>query len=184
MNGGTPQRSYEAVSRLREVFPTGITADLIVGFPGRRRRSFRKPRLIRRCLFDMHIFPYSPPELSRPCRISLTERRKGRAGTQGSSSEMKEAFEKPVGLVTGAAETGGGPPATLLLRQVRVFRRGFPAPCAGCALRRQKGPFRRIIMKAEFDIANCYTIIYNTLGKPDSLSLQSIFLSDRVAQRC
>jgi threonylcarbamoyladenosine tRNA methylthiotransferase MtaB len=51
-----------AVGLLREAFPKcGITADLIVGFPGESDEEFAKTLVfIRECAFSsMHIFPYS-----------------------------------------------------------------------------------------------------------------------------
>lgn len=51
-----------AVQLLREYYPNcGITADLIVGFPGETDEEFEKTLLfIKKCAFSsMHIFPYS-----------------------------------------------------------------------------------------------------------------------------
>ncbi|MEL7604019.1 MAG: MiaB/RimO family radical SAM methylthiotransferase, partial [Bacillota bacterium] len=55
-------RFYEAVALLRRVFPDcGLTADLIVGFPGETAENHRETLdFIRKCGFSsMHIFPYS-----------------------------------------------------------------------------------------------------------------------------
>jgi threonylcarbamoyladenosine tRNA methylthiotransferase MtaB len=55
-------RFYEAVALLRRVFPDcGLTADLIVGFPGETAENHRETLgFIQKCGFSsMHIFPYS-----------------------------------------------------------------------------------------------------------------------------
>jgi len=55
-------RFYESVSLLRARFPNcGLTADLIVGFPGETEAEFEATlAFLRRCAFSaMHIFPYS-----------------------------------------------------------------------------------------------------------------------------
>lgn len=53
---------YASVELLRKYFPNpGITADLIVGFPGESGEEFQKTlEFIQKCAFSaMHIFPYS-----------------------------------------------------------------------------------------------------------------------------
>ncbi|MEG2815558.1 MAG: tRNA (N(6)-L-threonylcarbamoyladenosine(37)-C(2))-methylthiotransferase MtaB [Oscillospiraceae bacterium] len=55
-------RFFEATELLREYFPNcGLTADLIVGFPGETREHHEKTlEFIKKCGFSsMHIFPYS-----------------------------------------------------------------------------------------------------------------------------
>ena len=55
-------RFYESVCALREAFPDcGLTADLIVGFPGETEEDHRASLdFIRRCGFSaVHVFPYS-----------------------------------------------------------------------------------------------------------------------------
>lgn len=77
------ERFYEAVMLLREYFPgCGITADLIVGFPGESDEQHEETlRFIRKCSFSsMHIFPYSvrpgtkaaqmPKQLSRAVKAA------------------------------------------------------------------------------------------------------------------
>ena len=52
----------DTVENIRRIFPNaGITADLIVGFPGENRDEFRESREFARSMqfSDMHIFPYS-----------------------------------------------------------------------------------------------------------------------------
>ena len=58
----TAAEFYNAVSLLRQYYPDcGITADLIVGFPGETEEEFEKTlSFIKKCAFSsMHIFPYS-----------------------------------------------------------------------------------------------------------------------------
>jgi threonylcarbamoyladenosine tRNA methylthiotransferase MtaB len=58
----TTEEFYSAVQLLRRNFPRcGLTADLIVGFPGETEEEFEKTMaFIRKCAFSsMHIFPYS-----------------------------------------------------------------------------------------------------------------------------
>ncbi len=58
----TTEAFYGAVCLLRQYFPNcGITADLIVGFPGETEEEFLKTLgFIKKCAFSaMHIFPYS-----------------------------------------------------------------------------------------------------------------------------
>lgn len=55
-------RFYAAVCALREAFPgCGLTADLIVGFPGETEEDHRATLdFLRRCAFSaVHVFPYS-----------------------------------------------------------------------------------------------------------------------------
>ncbi len=54
---------YESVCNLRRYFPgCGVTADMIVGFPGETENEFAESlEFVRKCAFSaMHIFPYSP----------------------------------------------------------------------------------------------------------------------------
>ena len=56
-------RFFRSVQLLRRFFPAcGLTADLIVGFPGETEEEFQKTlSFIQKCSFSsMHIFPYSP----------------------------------------------------------------------------------------------------------------------------
>lgn len=59
----TTEQFFAATERLRRYFPDcGLTADLIVGFPGETEEQHGATMdFIRRCGFSsMHIFPYSP----------------------------------------------------------------------------------------------------------------------------
>jgi threonylcarbamoyladenosine tRNA methylthiotransferase MtaB len=133
----TTAQFYEAVSRLREAFPhCGITADLIVGFPGETEEEFQETLgFIRRCAFsDMHIFPYSPrpgtPAASMPDQLDR-KTKKRRAGIAGEvAREMKEAFLRScVGLVTEVlleTEEGGVSSGHAdFYAEVRVFSTGL-----------------------------------------------------------
>lgn len=58
-------RFFEATELLRKYFPgCGLTADLIVGFPGETEEEFETTlRFLEKCAFaSVHVFPYSPRE--------------------------------------------------------------------------------------------------------------------------
>lgn len=92
-------RVAEAIDRLREAFPDcGITADLIVGFPGETEEEFAATlEFIRKCRFTgMHIFPYSPRPGTRaaamPGQLDKETKRR-RAHIAGKAArEMKARF--------------------------------------------------------------------------------------------
>ena len=61
----TTQKYYEAVCKIRRVFPTaGITTDVIVGFCGETDEEFEATRkFVEKVNFaDIHVFPYSARE--------------------------------------------------------------------------------------------------------------------------
>jgi threonylcarbamoyladenosine tRNA methylthiotransferase MtaB len=97
----TTAEFYDAVSLLRAYFPRcGITADLIVGFPGETEEEFRETlAFIKKCAFSsMHIFPYSvrPGTLAASMDGQLPkavkEERAKRAS--GAAREMARAYAR------------------------------------------------------------------------------------------
>ena len=61
----TTQQYFEAVQKIRRVFPTAaITTDIIVGFCGETDEEFDVTRkFVEKVNFsDIHVFPYSPRE--------------------------------------------------------------------------------------------------------------------------
>lgn len=99
-------RFFESVERLRAHFPgCGLTADLIVGFPGESEEDFEATlNFIRRCAFSsMHIFPYSVRTGTRAAAMegqldkAVKANRAKRA--QAAADQMEDDFlQKSVGL--------------------------------------------------------------------------------------
>jgi threonylcarbamoyladenosine tRNA methylthiotransferase MtaB len=94
----TTEQFYEAVQRLRGAFPLcGITADLIVGFPGETEEEFEETlRFIRRCAFsDMHIFPYSrrpgTPAADMPGQLDRKTKKRRAQTAAEAAREMTRA---------------------------------------------------------------------------------------------
>lgn len=95
----TTAQFYDAVQRLREAFPLcGVTADLIVGFPGETEEEFGETLgFIRRCAFSgMHIFPYSrrpgTPAASMPGQLDRKTKKQRAQIAAKVADEMKQAF--------------------------------------------------------------------------------------------
>jgi len=93
------ERYYESVKLLREHFDRpGITADLIVGFPGETEEEFVQTLdFIRKCAFSsMHVFPYSKrpgtPAAARKDQIlnAVKEERAHRAAA--AAAEMEQEY--------------------------------------------------------------------------------------------
>ena len=73
----TTQEYYEAVQKIRSVFPTAaITTDVIVGFCGETEEEFEITRkFIEKVNFaDIHVFPYSPREGTVSAKWEDTDR--------------------------------------------------------------------------------------------------------------
>lgn len=92
---------YEAVELLRKHFPDcGMSADLIVGFPGETREMHEQSvRFIKKCHFSsMHIFPYSPRPGTKAAKmggqIPNSEKAERAADAQKAADEMEVAFLK------------------------------------------------------------------------------------------
>lgn len=92
-------RFYQSVELLRRHFPVcGLTADLIVGFPGETEEAHRETlNFIKKCGFSsMHIFPYSPRPGTKAAEMpgQLTHAVKARraAQAQESAQRMEKAF--------------------------------------------------------------------------------------------
>ena len=89
----------ETITRLRDMFPNcGITADLIVGFPGETDDDFDKTlTFIKNSAFsNMHIFPFSPrpgtPAADMPNQVSKTIRRERARIISDAAAEMALDF--------------------------------------------------------------------------------------------
>lgn len=90
------QRFYEACRLLREFFPgCGLTADLIVGFPGESEENHKDTlEFIKRCAFSsMHIFPYSIRPGTRAAEMAgqLPNTEKARRAAQ--AQQLAESME-------------------------------------------------------------------------------------------
>lgn len=92
---------FESVQLLRRYFPDcGLTADLIVGFPGETEEQHRETlEFIRKCGFSsMHIFPYSKRPGTKASemggQLSNAVKAKRAAQAQDAASEMENAFLK------------------------------------------------------------------------------------------
>lgn len=100
-------RFYEAVELLRRYFPgCGLTADLIVGFPGETEEHQRQTlEFIERCGFsDMHIFPYSrrpgTPADKMPGQIERAEKARRSKQARAVAENTRRAFlQSQVGKV-------------------------------------------------------------------------------------
>ena len=109
----------EAASSLRGLFPDcGITADLIVGFPGETEDEFERTLgFIRSVSFsDMHIFPFS----ARPGT---------RAASMPGQIEKKVISERARAAAAVAADMAGG------------FRRGMIGKTAEVLFERERGGY-------------------------------------------
>ncbi len=97
----TTARFDTSVAALRDAFPgCGLTADLIVGFPGETDEEFSQTlAFIRKCAFSsMHIFPYSirpgTPAATMPDQLDKAVK-KARARQAGLvAEEMEHLFAK------------------------------------------------------------------------------------------
>jgi threonylcarbamoyladenosine tRNA methylthiotransferase MtaB len=92
-------RFLEATELLREYFPNcGMTADLIVGFPGETEENHSETlAFIKKCSFSaMHVFPFSkrPGTKAAEMEGQLTNAVKARrvAEAQKAASEMEDAY--------------------------------------------------------------------------------------------
>ncbi len=90
---------YQAVRLVRERFPLcGITADLIVGFPGETDAEFNETMaFIRKCAFSaMHIFPYSrrpgTPAADMPGQVLKSVKQERARQAAAAAREMGQAF--------------------------------------------------------------------------------------------
>jgi threonylcarbamoyladenosine tRNA methylthiotransferase MtaB len=94
-----------ALETLRNVYPScGVTADLIVGFPGETEAEFEKTlAFIRECGFSsMHIFPYSrrqgTPAAAMPDQIDKAVKQERARRAAQAAEDMAERFaERCVG---------------------------------------------------------------------------------------
>ena len=99
----------KAVETLRDLFPDcGITADLIVGFPGETDKEFHQTlEFIKSAAFsDMHIFPYSPRPGTRAADMPEQIEKKvkqGRAGIAAAAAE-RMALDFRAGQIGKTAE--------------------------------------------------------------------------------
>jgi threonylcarbamoyladenosine tRNA methylthiotransferase MtaB len=92
---------YEAVRLLRSYYPNcGITADLIVGFPGETEEEFEKTlAFIKKCAFSaMHIFPYSKrpgtPAADMPEQVPKAMKQERARKASEAAGEMARAYAK------------------------------------------------------------------------------------------
>ena len=98
-------RYYESLELLREFFPdSGITADLIVGFPGERPDEFtRTLDFLEKCAFSaMHVFPYSKrpgtPAAAMPDQIPKGEKEERARRAIALAAKMERRWlERQVG---------------------------------------------------------------------------------------
>ncbi|MDO4749352.1 MAG: tRNA (N(6)-L-threonylcarbamoyladenosine(37)-C(2))-methylthiotransferase MtaB [Eubacteriales bacterium] len=92
-------RFMESVKLLRKYFPgCGLTADLIVGFPGETEEEFEKTlSFVEECAFSsMHIFPYSRREGTRaaslPDQLTRAVKTARAARAQRLAAEMERQY--------------------------------------------------------------------------------------------
>ncbi|MEL4105296.1 tRNA (N(6)-L-threonylcarbamoyladenosine(37)-C(2))-methylthiotransferase MtaB [Oscillospiraceae bacterium WX1] len=95
----TTEDFFKAVTLLRDTFPKcGITADLIVGFPGESDAEFEETlTFIRKCAFTgMHIFPFSirlgTPAATMPQQVEKTVKEERARRVTDAAREMEQAF--------------------------------------------------------------------------------------------
>jgi threonylcarbamoyladenosine tRNA methylthiotransferase MtaB len=91
----------ESVERLRRYFPAcGITADLIVGFPGETDSEFQTTlEFIKKCAFSsMHIFPYSPrpgtPAASMDNQLDKHVKQERAKAASAVAGKLSDAYAK------------------------------------------------------------------------------------------
>ena len=91
---------YKAISLLRKQFPDcGLTADLIVGFPGETEAEFKQTlEFIKIAAFsNMHIFPYSPrpgtPAADMPEQVAKSVKRERARVAALEAGEMARGFK-------------------------------------------------------------------------------------------
>jgi threonylcarbamoyladenosine tRNA methylthiotransferase MtaB len=103
----TSREFYDKIKLLRSYFPNcGITADIIMGFPGETNREVEETiSFIRQCAFSQtHIFPYSrrpgTPADKMQNQISRNEKQKRTQKARDEAAKTREAFQKKqIGLV-------------------------------------------------------------------------------------
>ena len=111
-----PSRFYASVQLLRTHFPgCGLTADLIVGFPGETDAEFAETlAFIRRCAFSsMHIFPYSrrpgTPAATMDGQCSQAVKKQRAAQAAAVAQELEQAYlESQVGSTQTVLYEQGG----------------------------------------------------------------------------
>lgn len=111
------QTFFEKTELLRRYFPnSGLTADLIVGFPGETQEHHAETlAFIQKCAFSsMHVFPYSPRPGTKaadmPMQLSRAVKSRRAGEAQAVAQAMKGDFLRAqVGLVLPVLfETGKG----------------------------------------------------------------------------
>lgn len=92
-------RFFAVTERLRRYFPNcGLTADMIVGFPGETEKDHAEAlAFIRKCGFSsMHIFPYSRRPGTKadkmPGQLTAAEKKLRAESAQAAAAEMESEF--------------------------------------------------------------------------------------------